>query len=65
MQIVTDRSEICDPWLILRHFGARNPCDKTIFYRTLGVKVGIAAGQYGVGFESVFDGGSQRLDGDM
>ena len=35
------------------------------FYRTMGVKVGIAAGQYGVGFESVFDVGSQRLDGDM
>ena len=38
---------------------------KQIFYWLLGVKVGIAAGQYGVGFESVFDVGSQRLDGDM
>ena len=65
MHIVTDRCGLCDPWLILLHFGARNPRDKTIFYRTLGVKVGIAAGQYGVGFESVFDVGSQRLDGDM
>ena len=37
---------------------------ETIFYRALGVKVGIAPSQYGVGFESVFDIGSQRLDWD-
>ena len=65
MHIVTDRCWLCDPWLILLHFGARNPRDETIFYRALGVNVGIAAGQYGVGFESVFDIGSQRLDGGM
>ena len=39
--------------------------DETTFYGMLVVKVGIAAGQYGVGFESVFDVGSQRLDGDV
>ena len=65
MQIVTDRCRLCDPRLILLPVGARNPRHETTFYAALGVKVGIATGQYGVGFESVFDIGSQHLDGDM
>ena len=54
-----------DPWLILLHFGARNRRHETTFYAALGVKVGIAADQCGVGFELVLDIGSQRADGDM
>ena len=65
MQIVTDRCRLCDPWLILLPFGARNPRHETTFYAAFGVKMGIAAGQCGVWFEPVFDIGSQRLDGDM
>ena len=65
MQIVTDRCRLCDPWLVLLLFGARNPRHETTFYAALGVRVGIAADQCGVGFEPVFDIGSQRLDGDM
>ena len=65
MQIVTDRGRLCDPGLILLPFGARNPRHETTFYAALGVKLGIAADQCGVGFEPVLDIGSQRLDGDM
>ena len=65
MQIVTDRCRLCDPWLILLAFGARNPRHATNFYAALVVKVGIAADQCGVGLEPVFYNGIQRLDGDM
>ena len=65
MQIITDRCRLCDPWLILLPFGARNPRHETTFYAALVVKVEIAASQRGVGFEPVFDIGSQHLDGDM
>ena len=65
MQIVTDRCRLCDPCLVLLPFGARNPRHETNFYAALGVKVGIAADQCGVWFETVFGIGSQRLDGSM
>ena len=65
MQIVTDRRRLYEPWWILLHFGARNPRDETTFYGALRVKVVLAPGQCGVGFEPVFDIGSQRLNIDM
>ena len=65
MQIVTDLCRLCDPWLVLFPFGARNPRHEITFYAALGVKAEIAADQFGVGFEPVFDIGSQRLDADM
>ena len=65
MQIVTDRCPLCDPWLILLRLAPEIFATKQLFMRHRGVKVGIAADHCGMGFEPVFDIGSQRLDGDM